>query len=36
MPFVQIAMRKARDVPDSKRIIDKMIDINNEGIAMNR
>jgi hypothetical protein len=36
MPLVQIAMRKARDVPDSKRMLDEIMVMNNEGMAMNR
>jgi len=36
MPFVQIAIRRERDVPDRKKIPDEIIVINNEGIAMNR
>jgi len=36
MPFVQIAIRKAREVPDSKRMMDEIMVINNEGMAMKR
>jgi len=35
-PFVQIAIRKARDVPDCKRMMDEVIVVNNEGMTMNR
>jgi hypothetical protein len=36
MPFVQIAIRKARGVPDSKRMKEEVRVMNNAGIAMKR
>jgi hypothetical protein len=36
MPLVQIAIRKARDVPDRKRMMDEIMVMNKEGMAMKR
>jgi hypothetical protein len=36
MAFVQMTIRRAREVPDSRRMMDKIMVMNIDGMAMKR